>query len=81
MLNLSAMVQDTYGKVALNVDFTVSNTVLLLTTQDNVAFDNLAGQSDATYFDWGLPFHFGRNVFTAIEGQETPGGEGPFVAF
>jgi hypothetical protein len=34
-----------------------------------------------TYFDWGLPFHFGRNVFTAIDGQETPAGQGPFVAF
>lgn len=81
ILNLSAMVQDTYGKVALNVDFTVGNAVLLLTTQENVAFDNLAGQSGISYFDWGLPFHFGRNVFTVIEGQEAPGGEGPFVAF
>jgi hypothetical protein len=41
----------------------------------------LAGRSNAAYFDWGLPFHFGRNVFTAIEGKATPGGEGPFVAF
>ncbi len=80
-LNLSARVQDTYGKVALNVNFAVGNTVLLLARQDNVAFDDLAGQSGASYFDWGLPFHFGRNVFTAIEGQETPAGEAPFVAF
>jgi hypothetical protein len=25
--------------------------------------------------------NFGRNVFAAIEGQATPGGAGPFVAF
>jgi hypothetical protein len=80
-LNLSARVQDTYGKIALNVNFVVGNTLLLLASQDNIAFGNLAGQSEGPYFDWGLPFHFGRNVFTAIEGQETPGGEGPFVAF
>ena len=81
-LSLSARVLDTYGKVALNVSFAVGNAVALLsTTQYNIAFNNLAGQSDATYFDWGLPFHFGKNVFTAIEGQATPGGQGPFVAF
>jgi len=28
-----------------------------------------------------LPFFFGRNVFTAVEGQSTPAGAGPFVAF
>jgi hypothetical protein len=80
-LKLPARVMDTYGKVDLNVDFTVGNTVLLLARGDNNAFDSLAGQSGIPYFDWGLPFHFGKNVFTAIEGQATPGGEGPFVAF
>ena len=30
---------------------------------------------------WGLPFFFGRTVFTAIEGQTTPGGVGPYFAF
>jgi hypothetical protein len=33
------------------------------------------------YFDWGLPFHFGRNVFNALADQSTPAGPGPFVAF
>ena len=32
-------------------------------------------------FDLGMPFFFGRNVFTAIESQSTPGGIGPYVAF
>jgi hypothetical protein len=32
-------------------------------------------------FDWGLPFFFGRQVFTAIEGASTPGGSGPYFAF
>ncbi|MBI3525508.1 MAG: DUF3443 domain-containing protein [Betaproteobacteria bacterium] len=32
-------------------------------------------------FDWGLPFFFGRKVFTAISGTNTPGGVGPFLAF
>jgi hypothetical protein len=32
-------------------------------------------------FDWGLPFFFGRTVYTAIEGQSTPAGVGPYFAF
>jgi len=28
-----------------------------------------------------LPFFFGRNVFTAIEGRNTPAGPGPYWAF
>jgi len=95
-LDLSARVQDTYGLAALNVNFSVANAVTLFedpTTQNNLAYDNLGGPSITpqsgtsgtsnvpAYFDWGLPFHFGRNVFAAIEGQATPGGAGPFVAF
>jgi hypothetical protein len=30
-------------------------------------------------FDWGLPFFFGRTVFTAIEDRGTPAG--PYFAF
>ncbi|MGG1945783.1 DUF3443 domain-containing protein [Trinickia sp. NRRL B-1857] len=32
-------------------------------------------------FDWGLPFFYGRNVYTAIEQQSTPGGAGPYFAY
>ena len=32
-------------------------------------------------FALGIPFFFGRNVFTAIEGQTTPGGTGPYFAY
>ncbi len=95
-LNLSAKIQDTSGRVTLIVNFSVANAITLFsspTSQYNFAFDNLAGPSTSpqsgtpgtsnmpAYFDWGLPFHFGRNVFTAIEGQSTPVGAGPFVAF
>lgn len=33
------------------------------------------------YFDLGLPFFFGRNVYIAIGGSNTPGGEGPYFAY
>jgi cell division protein FtsI/penicillin-binding protein 2 len=32
-------------------------------------------------FDWGLPFYYGRTVFTAIENQNTSAGLGPYFAF
>jgi Protein of unknown function (DUF3443) len=44
------------------------------------AFTEIAGPSPGN-FDWGLPFFFGRTVYTAIEGQTTPGGTGPYFAY
>jgi hypothetical protein len=61
------------------VSFSVTGSQTLLAT-GNWAFDNLAGYN-ANAFGWGLPFFFGRRVFTAIEAQVTPAGAGPFFAF
>ena len=44
------------------------------------AFNNVAGPNPGS-FDWGLSFFFGRLVFTAIEGQSTPAGVGPYFAY
>jgi hypothetical protein len=86
--NLTARILDYTGQVGLNVNFGVANALNL--SQYNFAFDDLAGPSGApssgtgfpsSYFDWGLPFFFGRNVFTPIEGEVTTGHAGPFVAF
>ena len=48
-----------------------------------VAFSNLAGTftSNTDTFDWGLPFYYGRTVYTAIENAATAVGTGPYVAF
>jgi Protein of unknown function (DUF3443) len=52
-----------------------------------VAFPTLAGPftssaDDATAtFDWGLPFFYGRTVYTAFENESTAVGTGPYVAF
>ena len=49
----------------------------------NTAFPNLAGDwpGASPYFDWGMPFFYGRRVFYAIDGRSTPAGNGPYVAF
>ncbi len=64
-----------------SVTFNVANADILLNTP-NLAFNNLAGPySGPPSFDWGLPFHFGRRVFTGIEGKSSAGGSGPYVAY
>jgi len=80
--SLSATNQGTSGAISIVV-FQVANADSLFAANPAfAAFGNLAGtNSDATSFDWGLPFFFGRNVFTAIEGQNTPAGAGPYVAY
>jgi Protein of unknown function (DUF3443)/Putative Ig domain len=62
------------------VDFVVGNADTLLASGTDAAVNGLAGPNPGT-FDWGLPFFFGRNVYTAIEGQTTPGGDGPYWAY
>jgi hypothetical protein len=61
------------------VSFTVANADVLFRTP-YAALGTLGGPN-AGAFDWGLPFFYGRPVFTAIEQQGTPGGTGPYVAY
>jgi hypothetical protein len=67
------------------VDFQIDNASTLFAPGTNLAFNNLGGPGGENYFDWGLPFFFGRTVYTVIEGQ--PVGRdasslvGPFHAF
>jgi predicted aspartyl protease len=73
------------------VNFSIANAQSLFANTIATAFSQLGGPSiipPATgtspippYFDWGLPFFYGRNVYTAIEGASTPGGTGPYWAY
>jgi hypothetical protein len=85
-LNLMATLMGFNGVPQIAVPFQVANTTNLVQT-NNAAFNNLAGSSGppggpfSMFFDWGLPFFFGRTVFVGIEEQQSPLGTGPYFAF
>jgi hypothetical protein len=79
---LSAMLQG-QNAVSASVNFTVTDAETLgANNPDFVAFATIAGTfPSADAFDWGLPFYFGRTVYSAIEQATTAVGTGPYVAF
>jgi len=81
-LSLSASIQGVNG-TSVNVNFQIANAVNLFSTNAAItAVTNIgAPNSDSTSFDWGLPFYFGRNIYTAFEQHNTSGGQGPYFAF
>ena len=64
------------------VTLTIDNAATLFST-GYFAFSSLGGPGGnrTSGFVFGLPFFYGRNVFTALSGATTPGGTGPYVAY
>jgi hypothetical protein len=78
--NLSAV--NSGGNGSASVHFSVISADLLFSSGDAV-LPGLAAPADGSFtsFDWGLPFFFGRNVYTSIEGKTAPGGTSPYWAY
>jgi hypothetical protein len=77
-LALTATVTGTNGATR-SVPFEVQNPNAL---PAGTAAAKLGGDLGLTRsFDWGLPFYFGRTVFSAFSGASTPKGPGPYYAF
>jgi hypothetical protein len=77
----TATLQDALGGQA-TVTLSIANADLLFGTS-NAAFSNLAGaagSANPAAFVWGLPFFFGKQVYTAIWGQVLAQ-NGPWFAF
>jgi hypothetical protein len=67
------------------VSFMIGGADALFNT-GNTAFNDVGGPATGTTnfpagFNWGLSFFFGRNVFVAIENQNTTAGQGPYWAY
>ncbi len=70
--------------VSATASFSVANPETISTDDPTyTVLPALAGtySSVTTTFDWGLPFFYGRPVYTAIEGYTTKVNTGPYVAF
>ncbi len=87
-------VNEATGGNSRGVAFNVSNANTLFSNASFNAFSDLAGPNSTGtlssvdeaadgYFDWGLPFFYGRNVYTAIWNVAAPSGvpAGPFWAY
>ena len=70
----------TSGATSSTVSFNVMSADMLFSNRLDYVFSSLAGPNPGS-FDWGLPFFFGRNVYTAIESRSTPAGAGPYWAY
>jgi hypothetical protein len=88
----SAINEGALGTPISTVAFSVDNADSLFNNNpSDAAFGTLAGpqgtantcssSGGSCTFDWGLPFFYGKTVFTAIDGQPVSGGTGPFWAY
>lgn len=70
------------NRVSTQVSFSVDNAASMFNDSSKAVLPLLAGpMNDATSFDWGLPFFYGRRVFLGMEGQASSLGVGPYYAF
>ncbi|MFZ0286543.1 MAG: DUF3443 family protein [Terriglobales bacterium] len=78
LLNLSA-VNTGENNATCTVDFSIDNADNLFNSGGgaDAAFSTLGGPDPGAGFDYGLPFFYGRNVFTSIDGQTVPSGAPP----
>jgi Protein of unknown function (DUF3443) len=77
--SFSAVTQGANGATA-TINFSIANADSLTSNTNNGVAAGLGGPGPGL-FDWGLPFFYGRTVYSAIEGTSTPGGDGPYWAY
>jgi len=77
-LGLTATNNGWTGSPSGVVNFTLVNGDKLF---NSIMAANIGGLGSPGSFAWGLPFFYGRTVFTAISGASTPGGVGPYWAY
>ncbi len=77
--NFSATTAGATGSPSGVVSFQIGNFDALVASSNNVFPDIGAPAYNA--FDWGLPFHLGRDVYVGIEGKISGLGTGPYWGF
>lgn len=82
-LSLTATNSAADGSASGTVDFNVVNLVSLPSTITAAQVGGTVGSSTSSgnYFDWGMPFFYGRRVFVIMEGETVAGKAGPYWAY
>ncbi|MRW89462.1 DUF3443 family protein [Duganella sp. FT80W] len=82
-LSLSATNAASDGSASGTVSFNVVNLVALASTINAAQVGGTVGSSSSSssYFDWGLPFFYGRKVFVVMEDTTVASKAGPFWAY
>ena len=83
-VSLTAVTTGYTGTPNENVTFDIGNMTSLTSSSNNSGNDNVfieIGGLDTSVFDWGLPFHIGRNVYVGIENKSSSLGSGPYWAY
>jgi hypothetical protein len=82
--SLSATTEGYAGSPSNPVSFQIGDASVLFSSS-NWVFSELGAPYDSStlsaYFDWGLPFFMGRNVYVGIEGTTSNLGTGPYWAY
>jgi hypothetical protein len=71
------------GSATGTVNFNVVNLVGLASTVTAAQVGGTVSStaSSSNYFDWGMPFFYGRRVFVVMEGNTVAGKSGPYWAY
>jgi hypothetical protein len=82
-LSLTATNTAADGSATGTVDFNVVNLVSLASTITAAQVGGTVGSSTSSgnYFDWGMPFFYGRRVFVVMEGATVASKAGPYWAY
>jgi hypothetical protein len=80
--SISTQLSSLGGGNSINFDFSIINFDNYIQANPNsVAIPNAGATGGQNFFIWGLPFFYGRSVFSAFSQASTPGGNGPYFAF
>lgn len=82
-LSLSATNTAADGSASGTINFNVVNLVSLPSTITAAQVGGTVGSSSTAgnYFDWGMPFFYGRRVFVVMEDAAVAGKTGPYWAY
>ncbi|MGO8991163.1 MAG: DUF3443 family protein [bacterium] len=79
LVDLSATNEGASGSPSGAVSFQIGNCDSLFSSS-NMVFPDIGGDCPGE-FDWGIPFHLGKNVYVGIENMSSTLGTGPYWAY